>query len=115
MGICAVLSQSSLSELFWKFLTFIVSSDEAQNVLVSQHHSLVDLSLAEPGALLTGGEDLHGHLLTTPFTPPHLPKTPLPDALLEDDGSGNGPLDQERQAWSERDRNIENIFKNQKT
>lgn len=80
-------------------LTFVVSSDEAQNVLVSQHHSLVDLSLAEPGALLTGGEDLHSHLLPTPLTPPHFPETPLSDALLEDDGPGDGPLDQQRQAW----------------
>lgn len=105
-GICAVLSYYGLSELFWRFLTFVISSDEAQNVLMSQHDSLVDLSLTEPGALLAGREDLHSHLLTTPFTPPYLPKTPFPNAFLEDDGPGDGPLDQQRQAWWEADRNM---------
>lgn len=83
--------------VFWRILTFVVGSNEAQNVLVSQHHRLVDLSLAEPGALLAGGEDLHGHFLPAPLAPPHLAETALSDALLEDDGSGDGPLDQQRQ------------------
>lgn len=75
-------------------LTFVVGSDEAQDVLVSQHDSLVDLGLPEPGALLAGGEDLHGHFLPTPLPPPHLPEAALPDALLQDDGPGNGTLHQ---------------------
>lgn len=82
------------------FLTLVVSSDEAQDVLVSQHHRLVNLSLAEPGALLTGGEDLHRHLLPTPFPPPNLPEAALPYAFLEDDGPGDGPLHQQRQSYS---------------
>lgn len=67
-----------------------------------QHHRLVDLSLAEPRAFLPGGEDLNGHLLPAPLAPPHLAEAPLPDALLEDDGPGNGPLDQQRQAWGDK-------------
>lgn len=66
---------------------------------MSQHHRLVDFGLPEPGAFLTGGEDLHGDLLAAPFTPPHLSKTPLADTLLEDDGPRDGPLDQQGQTW----------------
>lgn len=62
-----------------------------------QHHRLVDLGLAEPGALLAGGEDLHRHLLSAPLAAPHLAEAALADALLEDYGSGDGPLDQQRQ------------------
>lgn len=77
------------------FLTFVVSSNEAQDILMSQHHSLVDLSLTEPGALLSGRENLDSHLLAAPFAAPHLTKTPLPNAFLEDDSSGNCSLDQQ--------------------
>lgn len=76
-------------------LTFVVSSDEAQDILVSQHHRLVDLRLAEPGALLSRRENLDSHLLAAPFTAPHLTKAPLPDAFLEDDSSGDCSLDQQ--------------------
>lgn len=79
-------------------LTFVVGSNEAQNVLVPQHDGLVDLCLSEPGALLSRGENLHGNLLAAPFTPPHFTKASLPDAFLEDDGSGDSSLDQQRQA-----------------
>lgn len=73
-------------------LTFVVCSNKSQDVLMTKHDSLVDLRLAEPRALLSGGEDLHCHLFSTPAPPPHLSKSPLPYALLEDDGPGNGPL-----------------------
>lgn len=77
-------------------LTFVVGGDEAEDVLVPQHHGLIDLSLSEPGALLSGGEDLDGHLLSSPLAPPHLPEAALPNALLQDDGPGDGPLHQQR-------------------
>ena len=79
--------------------TFVVGGDEAQDVLVPQHDRLVDLGLPEPGALLPGREDLDGDLLAAPLPPPHLAEAPLPDALLQDDGPGDGPLDQQRQPW----------------
>lgn len=34
--------------------TFVVSSDKAQNVLMAEHDGLVDFSLTEPGAFLSG-------------------------------------------------------------
>lgn len=83
--------------------TFVVGSDEAQDVLVTQHDCLVDLGLAEPRALLTGREDLDRHLLVSPLPPPHLAEAALPDALLEYDGPGYGPLNQQGQTWEEED------------
>lgn len=73
-------------------LTFVVCSNKAQDVLMTKHDSLVDFRFTEPRALLSGGEYLHCHLLSTPAAPPHLSETALPYALLEDDGPGNGPL-----------------------
>ena len=77
-------------------LTFVVGSDESQDVLVAQHDGLVDLSLAEPGALLTRGEDLYCYFLSSPLSPPHLPEATLAYAFLQDDGPGYGPLHQQR-------------------
>lgn len=77
--------------------TFVVSSNEAQDVFVSEHDGLVNLCLAEPRPLVPGGEDLHRHVLPSPPPPPHLPKPTLPDALLQDDGASDGPLHQQRQ------------------
>ncbi len=34
--------------------TFIISSNEAQDVLMTEHDGLVNLSLTEPGAFLSG-------------------------------------------------------------
>lgn len=83
-------------------LTFVVRSDEAQDILVSQHYGLIDLGFAEPRALFARGEDLHRHFFTAPLAPPHLAKTSFADALLKDDGSGDGPLDEQRQTLKER-------------
>lgn len=38
---------------------------------MSQQHGVVDLSLSEPGLLVSGGEDLDRDALTLPLTPPH--------------------------------------------
>lgn len=77
--------------------TFVVRGDEAQDVLVSEHDGLVNFGFAEPRSLVPGGEDLHGHVLSSPLSPPHLPEPALPDALLQDDGASDGPLHQQRQ------------------
>ena len=71
-----------------------------------QHDGLVDLSLTEPGALLPGREDLHGHVLAAPLPPPHLAEAALPHALLQHDGPRDGPLDQQRQPWGTPGRDI---------
>lgn len=34
---------------------------------------VVDLSLSEPGLLVSGGEDFDGDALALPLAPPHLP------------------------------------------
>lgn len=43
-----------------------------EDVLVPQQHSVVDLSLSEPGLLVSGGEDFDSNTLSLPLTPPHL-------------------------------------------
>lgn len=83
--------------------TFVVGGDEAQNVLMSQHDGLVDVSLAKPRPLVPGGEDLHGYVLSSPLPSPHLAIATFPDGLLQNDGPCNGPLHQQGEAY-ERDR-----------
>jgi len=92
------------------FCTFVVSSYKAQDVFMAEHDGLIDLSLTEPGALLSGWEDLHGHVTTPPTASPHLPETPFADDLLEDNCSGHGPLDKQRQPCSERNRTVISAF-----
>ena len=48
-----------------------------QDVLVSQQHRVVDLSLSEPGLLVSGGEDFDGDAFPLPLTPPHFTVTTL--------------------------------------
>lgn len=85
------------------FRTFVVCGDEAEDILVPEHDGLVDLGLPKPRAFLSGGEDLDGHLLSSPLAPPHLSEAALPDALLQDDGSGYSPLHQQRETWNRAD------------
>lgn len=75
--------------------TFVISTNEAQDVLVSEHDSLINLCFPEPGPLVPRGEDLNSNILSSPLAPPHLPKTALPDALLQDDGSSYSSLDKQ--------------------
>jgi len=64
---------------------------------MSQHDGLVDLSLPEPGALLSRREDLDGDVLAAPASPPHLAETALADGLHQLDLAGDAALHQERQ------------------
>lgn len=77
---------------------------------MAEHDGLIDFRLTEPGALLSGREDLHRHITTSPAPSPHLPKTPFANDLLEDYCSGHGPLDKQRQACSERMRKVIRAF-----
>lgn len=77
--------------------TFVISSNEAQDVLMSQHDCLVNLCLTKPRPLISGGENLHRHVLSSPLPPPHLPESTLPNGLLQDDGPSYSPLDQQGQ------------------
>ena len=47
-------------------LVLVVRRDEAEDVLVSQHHRLIDLRLSEPGLLVSAGENLDGHIVSNP-------------------------------------------------
>ena len=82
-------------------LTFVVRRNESQDVFVPQHDGLVDLGLSKPGALLSGREDLHGHVPAPPLPPPYFAEASFPDDLLQDDGPGHRPLHKERQTWGE--------------
>ena len=62
---------------------------------MTEHYGLVDLRLAEPRPLVSGGEDLHRNVLSSPLPTPHLSEAALPDGLLQHDGAGDGPLYQE--------------------
>lgn len=78
-------------------LTLVVSSNEAQDVLVSQHDCLVNLCLPEPGPLISGGEDFHSYVLPAPFPTPDFTESPFPHDFLQDNGPGDGSLDEQRQ------------------
>lgn len=84
------------------FLTFIVSCNESQDVFVSQHDCLVDLCFSEPGAFLSGWEDLHGHISSSPLPPPHFTKPTFTDDLLQHDGPGHCPLYKQGQTYDRR-------------
>ncbi len=82
--------------------TFVVSGYEAQDVFMAEHDGLIDFSLTEPGALLSGRENLHRYVTAPPTSSPHLAETPLTNNLLKDDCSGHGSLDKQRQTCSEK-------------
>lgn len=87
----------------WGF-TFVISGYKTQYVFMAEHGSLIDLSLAEPGSLLSGRKDLHRHVAASPAPAPHLSKATFPNDFLENDGPGHGPLDKQRQTCSKRDK-----------
>ena len=92
---------SLLSGPRMSYFTFVVCSNEAQDVLVPQHNGLVDFCFPEPGAFLTGREDLHSHVTSAPSAAPHLPKAAFPNDLLQDDRPSHGPLDKKWQTYKE--------------
>lgn len=100
--LCNGTHSHACSTLEWAWrpvaVTLVVGGDEAQDVLVPQHDGLVDLSLSEPGALLPGGEDLHGHVASAPLPSPHLPEATLPYDLLQNDGPGHCALHKQGEA-----------------
>ena len=48
-----------------------------QDVFMPQQHRVVDLSLSEPGLLVSGRENLDCNVLSLPLTPPHFTITAL--------------------------------------
>lgn len=91
--------------------TFVVSSNESQDVLMPEHDGLINLCFPEPRPLVPGGEDLHGHVLPSPLPSPHLTEPTFSDGLLQDDGSSDGSLDQQ---WKSCDTQSVLVFKKRK-
>jgi len=58
--------------LFERKSKIVVGRDESEDVLVPQHHGLVDLALSGPRLLIPAVEDLHGNVLASPVAQPHL-------------------------------------------
>ncbi len=54
---------------------FIISSNEAEDVIMPEHAGLIDLHLPHPGSLVNTGEYFDCHVLATPLTTPHLAKS----------------------------------------
>lgn len=66
---------------------------------MTQHDGLVDLGLAEPGALLSGGEYLDGHVLAAPAPPPDLAEATLAYDVGQLDLASDRPLHQQGQPY----------------
>uniref|UniRef100_A0A182J3S4 Uncharacterized protein n=1 Tax=Anopheles atroparvus TaxID=41427 RepID=A0A182J3S4_ANOAO len=77
-----------------------VGRDEPEDVLVAHQHRLVDFRLPEPGRLLGGEEDLHGHLLVAPLRQPHLTVAALAHRVHHVDLLGDRALHQQGQPGS---------------
>jgi len=73
-------------------VTFIIGGDKDEDIVVSEHHSLVDFSFAEPRTLLSRREDLDSDILTTPPTTPHLTETSFTDNVQQLDLAGDTTL-----------------------
>jgi len=83
--------------------TLVVSSNEAQDVFMPQHHGLVDLRLPEPRPLVSTGEDLHGDTLTLPLAHPDLPVPTFTQNLHQLYLSSDGALNEKRQTWNRKE------------
>lgn len=57
----------------------LMTSDmpHTEDVLMSEQDGVVDLSLSEPGLLVSGGEDFDSDTLSLPLPPPHFTVTTL--------------------------------------
>ena len=66
-------------------------------VLMAEQHSLVELRLAEPALLLSGEEDLDGHILPAPLALPNLAVATFADAAHQVDLLGDSPLNLQRE------------------
>lgn len=79
--------------------TFVVGSDEPEDIIVPQHHRLVNFGLSEPRSLFSRAKDLDSDILTSPTTTPDLAEATFPDRFHELNLAGYAPLYQKRQAY----------------
>lgn len=83
--------------------TFVISRDKPEDIVVPQHHRLINFNLPEPRPLLAGAEDLDGDILTPPTTTPDFAEATLSDRLHQLNLAGYAPLYQKRQAYLDED------------
>jgi len=67
-GLSGYLHCSSVTHL-------VISSNEAKDVIMTEHAGLIDLHLPHPGSLVNTGEYFDCHVLATPLATPHLAKS----------------------------------------
>lgn len=73
----------------WLFLifrtqpTFIISSDESENVIMPQHDRLIDFRFSEPRTFLSAAENFNSHVLPSPSSFPNLPESALSDCFYQ--------------------------------
>lgn len=79
--------------------TFVIGGNEAENIVMPQHHCLIYFCFSEPRALLSRAEYLDSYVLTPPASTPYLAKSPFADCLDELNLAGYTPLYQERQTY----------------
>jgi len=83
--------------------TFVIGSDETQDIVMPQHHRLINFGFPEPGSLFPRAEDLHGNVLAAPATAPNLAEATFSDRLHELDLARYAPLYQKWQAYLRED------------
>lgn len=76
--------------------TLVIGSNEAQDVLVSQHNRLINFCLTEPGSLISRGEDFHSYIFPTPFSTPDFTKSAFSYNFLQDNSPRDGSLHEQR-------------------
>ena len=64
-------------------LTFVISSDEPQNIFMSQHNCLVDFWFPEPRLLVPCWKYFNRHIFSPPLSTPHLAIAALANQLQE--------------------------------
>lgn len=83
--------------------TFIIGSNESEDIVVPEHHRLVNFGLPEPRPFFARAEDFHSNILTPPTTTPHLTEPTFSDRLHQLNLACYASLYQKRQAYLRED------------
>lgn len=83
--------------------TFVIGSDESKDIVVPEHHRLVNFGLSKPRPFFARAEDFHSNVFASPTTTPHLAKPTFSDRLHQLNLAGYASLYQKRQAYLRED------------
>lgn len=83
--------------------TFVIGSDESEDIVVPEHHRLVNFGLPEPRPFFARTEDFYSNILTSPTTTPHFTEPTFSDRLHQLNLAGYASLYQKRQAYLRED------------